>query len=78
MEKVRICDTLIHSINVACISKVPASDSPEIDEWIPTQLLQIPSITRPVPILELLLYEEPDALLDFLILLYHGHKGLIC
>ena len=35
MEKMRICDTLIHSINVACVSKVPAPDSPEIDEWIP-------------------------------------------
>jgi hypothetical protein len=78
MEKVRICDTLIHSINVACISKVPTADSPEIDEWIPAQLLQVPSITGPVPILELFLNEEPDALLDFLILLHHGHKGLIC
>jgi hypothetical protein len=39
MEKVRICDTLIHSINVACVSKVPTADSPEIDEWIPDQLL---------------------------------------
>ena len=78
MEKVRICDTLIDSINVACISKVPASYGPEIDEWIPTQLLQIPSITRPVPILELLLNEEPDTLLDFFILLHHGHKGFIC
>jgi hypothetical protein len=31
MEKVRICDTLIHSINVASVSKVPAADCPEID-----------------------------------------------
>lgn len=31
MEKVRICDTLIHSINVACVSKIPAADSPEIN-----------------------------------------------
>jgi hypothetical protein len=78
MEKVRICDTLIHRINVACVSKVPAANSPEIDEWIPTQLLQIPGITGPVPILELLLYEKPDTLLDFLVLLHHSHKGLIC
>ena len=31
MEKVRISDTLIHRIYVACVSKVPAADSPEID-----------------------------------------------
>jgi len=77
MEKVRICDTLIHRINVACVSKVPAANSPEIDEWIPTQLLQVPGITGPVPILELLLNEKPDSLLDFLVLLHHSHKGLI-
>ena len=78
MEKVRICDTLIHSINVACVSKVPTADSPEIDEWIPAQLLQVPSITGPGPILELLLNEEPNTLLDFLVLLHHSHKGLVC
>ena len=77
MEKVRICDTLIHRIYVACVSKVPAADSPEIDEWIPTQLLQIPGITGPVPILELLLYEKPDTRLDFFVLLHHSHEGLI-
>ena len=73
MEKVRICDTLIHRINVACVSKVPAAHSPEINEWIPAQLLQVPGITGPVPILELLLNEKSDTLLDFLVLLHHSH-----
>ncbi len=78
MEEVSICHTLIHSINVACVSKVPAADCPEIDKWVPAQLLQIPGITGPVPILELLLNEKPDAVLDFLVLFHHSHKSLIC